>query len=580
MAFNIAFIIQAINKFSGPAKEIANSTNMMIHRFKRMGAAGLALQHKMQSIFLKMALPIGALSVGLLHTAATFQTLRMSLGVMMGDQKKANQLFHQFVVLSQKWGAATTEEFAKAGRTLLAVGGKAKNIPIVLGEIADLASVAGLRLEDVAHSVARVFARGIVKLRFIKTLATSTTILQTMADQLKITKSHLMKLMSAGKLSAGVFLRAMHTISAKGGIAFQGQKRAAATLRGGYFLIKDAMQILLAVMGLFLAKNFDIIDNLMKLKNVIIGVKNHFGSFMEKYGPLVRKTESAIIAFLALIAATFALGVAMRLGAVWVSVFTGALWLARIAAVGVVRVWKTLKWVWRAMNTEIAITDILLSPILIVLALVAIAVAALVYVFIRWHKQIGSLIETRLKPLLWIWKKLGHFVMWLVDLFKKHFPIIANVIGKEVDWIVKKFDVLIDKIKHFIGFFHKIGHAFKKWHHWVKFGTAGKMPPTLKALIETTATTPALSVMPAMAMGKISTISPGIVPLQMPLKGGDLQDAFTTALANSGLSEGLTAHINVGVSSDEGLKIDRVTHMSSMPNVEVGTIMPLAAGGY
>jgi len=583
MAFNIAFIIQAINKFSGPAKEIADSTKMIMYRFKRMGEAGLALQHKMQGLFLKMALPIGGLGIAVLHTAATFQTLRMSFSVLMGDQKKSTWLFNQMIDLSQKFGAGTTQEFAQAARSLLAVGAQAKNIPPVLSHIADIAAVSGIPIESMAMNVAKVFAGGVVRRQFIRGLMRSTDILQEMANVAGKTKSQISIMMSKGKLGAAIFLKAITLMTSKGHLFYKGQERAMHTLRGSYFLVKDAIQLLVAKMGMFLNKNFLIVDNMIKLKNIIIDVKNNFDFYMTIYGPMVRTIMSAIGAFLTLIIVTYALGTAMRIGAVWVSVFTGALFLAKIAGLGVVRIWKTLKWIWRAMNTEIAITDILLSPILIVLGLVAIAVGLLIYVFIRWNKQIGTLIETKLKPLILIWKKLGHFIMWLVGLFKKHFPIIARVIGKEVDWIIKKFDALIDKIKHFFSFFKKIGHGFKVWHHWVEHGTP--TPGLHGGLARALKTAPKMLPSGVMAHAAAlpltnASLTMMKVPLSTSLNVADLGDAFANALETSGITEGLTTHINIGVSGETGLKIDKITHMSSHPNVEVGTIMPLAAGGY
>ena len=112
MAFNVTYIIQAIDRFSKTAKKISASTEQLTRKFKKLSEAGEKFQKVSRGIFLKLALPMVGMGTAFLSTAAKFETMNVSFQTLLGSKEKGEAMFKSMILLSQRFGAATTLEFA------------------------------------------------------------------------------------------------------------------------------------------------------------------------------------------------------------------------------------------------------------------------------------------------------------------------------------------------------------------------------------------------------------------------------------------------------------------------------------
>ena len=581
MAFNITYIIQAIDKFSETAKRVARSTDQIIQKFDKLSESGKKLQRFSRGVFLKLALPVSVLGIGVLRTAATFQTLQMQFDTLLGSAKKGHALFQKMKDASQKFGAATTIEFAGAASQLLAVGAQAKQIPQVLQRLANVAAGTALTLGDVTRGYAASFAEHRVRRLYIRGLLQTTNILGGMAKSLGKSTEQTMKLLRAGKLHFRTLRDGMIIINSTDkelGRFRNMQKHAMHTLSGAYRLVKDSVQILSATVGAYAGEQLGLVKGAIKLRDIIMKIDKNFDVYTKKYAPLIKKVGITIAAFLGLMVTTFVLGTIIRSVGVIVKIFSATIWFLRNSLIVLQITIAAVRVVMGLLRGTIILTEIAMAPVAVIILLIAVAVGLLVWGI----KKLVGWLWGKLTPAfkaLWRITKLGFQA--LVDGARKHFPLLTKIITDSAKWIIKSFDWVLSKIKTVIHFFSSLRHLVKSIKP-VRL-IEGKLPlldihkkikplaHTLKKTIETT------GVMTNKMLGPLTVSPVATVPLSAPMGGLDLVGILSTAFPS--LSEGLQANINVGITSKSDLKIDHVTHSSSSPNVEVGTTMPLTAQG-
>ena len=550
MAFNISYIFQAIDKFTGPARQIIASTQKMKVKFEGLNKVvkfGTQLQHKSMIGMLVAQGAMLGIGTAIIHTAGTFQKLNMSFHAMMDNQQDATDLFKKMIEMSQKFGAGTTVEFADAARSLLAVGGSAKKIPIVLNRIADITSLTGLSLEGVAKKYAIAFATGKVQRVYIRHLMNSTNLLQIMANVMKVTKGEASTMLSGAKIPFSVLAEAIKRMTSVGGKYFEGQKKGAHTIFGAYNAIKDAIQVLMKNAGMFLVQQFDLINVGLKLRDNIMGLNKNFGFYAHKYGHLVKMIIIGLAAFTALLTVNFVLGTLLRSVTLIIMGYRIAVIAVRAAVIA-----------WRL--TLLAFTVIAwasVAPFLIFTVVLAAVIIGILLLLRHLHLLKGTMFT----------------------------------LGKAVtEYIIEPFDKFIDKaelaikaIQKFAKVAASIGKKaeapFAAVGHWIakKIPVPTHLYDTERAIRMTTQTAlPSIYQIGAPAGARLTAAQGGV-----PSGGGvsyheAIVAAFKEAFPN--LNEGLKTKVNINIDGKHAGGAEHSAHAGSYPNSDVGLTMPQAGG--
>jgi len=573
MAFDVTFIIQAIDKFSQTARNIAKSTAEVTKKFEKLSETAEKFQSISRGIFRKVALPVVGLGAALFHTAAQFQTMNIGFRTMIGNKKKAEELFKSLTALSQRFGAATTLELGRAAGSFLAVKGQAEQIPGVLSRLTDITSGTSLTVEALARNYAAIFAGDKVQRIFMRGLMKTTPIISVLGGILKKTTAETMKAIAAGQVHFKTYRKAIIIMTSKGGTFFKMQEQGAHSIAGSFRMVRDSLQVLSAVTGEYVAKQIHLTHAAFKFRDIVMKIEKNFDSYIEKYGTLIKVIGFAIAGFLAMMVTTFILGTAIRFVGNIIKIAASTMWFLRKAAIALRITLISLKIIVALFRGTIILTELAMAPLLLAIILIVGAVVLLAWGFkklFQWLKGAGAF--------TWLSNKAKQVFHAMSAAAQEHFPLLTKIIKASMQWIVKSFDWLLSKGNAIKKFFNSIGEGLKKM--FPAFGALDATGTlTTKMLGPTGLATKMLGPTGLATTKLLGPVMPmGTVPLTSP--GGGV-DALTAALSAAfpALSEGLEANINIGITSKSDLQIDRMTHSSSSPNVDVGTTMPLAAHG-
>ena len=587
MAFNVTYIIQAIDKFSATARRISRSTAEVTKRFKKLSETAEKFQKISRGIFTKVALPVVGLGAALFHTAAQFQDLNVSFGTLLGSKEKGEAMFKSMIGLSRKWGSFTTLEFAKAGKALVNFGGQAEQVPKVLERMANVAAAGKLNLQSIAVGYGLAFSQRTVQKGMISELIRGTTILKGLSTIMGESVPKIIKRLRSKTAATGLPFWALRkwligttTPGGKFGLSgalAKGQENAAQTISGAFKLVRDSIQIAMGTTGLYLSKQVKLVHWAFKLKDAMIQLTDNFDFYVKKYAPLIKAVGLAIAGFLTMMVTTFILGTAIRFVENIIKITAGTMWLLRNAAIALRTTLIALKIIFGVLRGAIILSEIAMAPMLVVILLIVGAIVLLAWGFkklFQWLKGSGTF--------AWFGNMTKLVFHAIVNAAEKNFPMLTKIIKASVQWIVNSFDWLLSKGDAVKKFLSSIGRGLKEmFPAFSALDQIGLLKPVFKKTLNATGTltTKMLGPTGLAATKLLGPVTPmGVVSLESP--GGSV-DILTQALSAAfpALSEGLAANINVGISSKHDLQIDRITHSSSSPNVEVGTTMPFAAHG-
>ena len=288
--FDISYVFQAIDKFTRPARNILRSTQRMMGGFERLNKVtkwGAELQQKNMWIMAGTDAAVVGLGISVLGTAGKFQRLKIAFDMLVDNPVMSTKIRSQLMIMSQKYGAATTQEFANSARTLLSVGVQAKNIVPTLREIARVSSLTDVPVLQISESIAKVFGGGRVSARYIRALWTRTNIRKIIMKELHLTTKEIGKMRKSGAIPLAAFLKAFFILGApKVTAAFKGMNKAAFgqirmshTLTQAWTALLDTFQVFRGNLGEYLDKQFKITDGMVKLKNTLIGVNTGCDGF-------------------------------------------------------------------------------------------------------------------------------------------------------------------------------------------------------------------------------------------------------------------------------------------------------------
>lgn len=151
-----------------------------------------------------------------------------------GSAAEADKIVQQLTATGQKF-FIPTDDILKAGKSLLAFGENADELPDVLGRIADISAATGKDFQELTTIYGKARAAGVLYAEDINQLVDAgIPIIQEFAKQMGVSNDQVKKLASEGKISFEELQLALFNLTAEGG-KFANQATANANSLGGLF---------------------------------------------------------------------------------------------------------------------------------------------------------------------------------------------------------------------------------------------------------------------------------------------------------------------------------------------------------
>jgi tape measure domain-containing protein len=247
--------------FTGPANRARGTVDKLNAGVANVGK-GAAGVNSLASSFTGLAAKIGAaftaykaFEVGFagvwksIRAAADMETTSTAMTVLIGDAQKAADLIGRI----KKLGAETPFEFpelATAGKTLLALGERAADVPDTLRRIGDVASGVAAPIGEIAELYGKARTDGTLFAETINQLTgRGIPIIREFANILGKPESEIKKLAEAGKITFPLLDQAFRNMTASGGQFYRMTAEQAGTVNGLLSTLGDSVGELFLAFG-------------------------------------------------------------------------------------------------------------------------------------------------------------------------------------------------------------------------------------------------------------------------------------------------------------------------------------------
>lgn len=185
----------------------------------------------------------------LVDSAAGIETLKTQLETLTGSAFRANMLFKELADFS----AGTPFQLpgiVNASKKLLSFGFSQTEVIDKMRELGDVAAGSGTDLNELALIFGQVRAAGkLTGERLLQLQERAVPIGPAIAKSMGVAESSLRDMVSQGKITAEEFEKAFSTMSAEGGMFFEGMQRQSKTFEGLKSTLSDNINLLAADLG-------------------------------------------------------------------------------------------------------------------------------------------------------------------------------------------------------------------------------------------------------------------------------------------------------------------------------------------
>lgn len=319
MATSLKELIVTYQANAKPVLDALNQIDAKIRQTsKNLKSVGDSFVNVGKDISLSLSAPLGLLGIKALKAAADFETLKMQMEVLTGSAEEGDRIFRRMVDFA-KTTPFELEGLTKAANSLMGFGESADDALDHIKLIGDVAAIAGgdfngiIRAFGQASSLGKVMGKDIIQ--FVDNGVPMITML---SKSLGVPKDKISDMVSAGKITFPVLVRAFQDATSKGGMFEDGMVKLSRTSKGVYSNFKDNINIALAKFGdeMQIAFGFTkklevfgawigrLADNFQRLepstrKNIllIIGFVAVLGPLLIVIGTLIRLIGLATLAF-------------------------------------------------------------------------------------------------------------------------------------------------------------------------------------------------------------------------------------------------------------------------------------------
>ena len=235
--------------------------------------------------------PIVAAGVKAVKAAASFEKLRTQLNVLEGSAEKGAKSFERLVKFSAKT-PFQLDELVRANNTLLGFGVSSEVAYDSLKAIGDIAAVSGGDMQGITVAFGQAAAAGrLMGQDLLQLVNNGVPIIDLLAESMGVAKNEIKEMVSQGKVTFPVLLKAFKDSTSEGGKFNDGMEILSNTLNGVASTLQDNVNIAFAELGQTIVEDFDLIGNTQQLTENIQYLTEKF----KELNPELRKTIAAVV---------------------------------------------------------------------------------------------------------------------------------------------------------------------------------------------------------------------------------------------------------------------------------------------
>jgi tape measure domain-containing protein len=186
----------------------------------------------------------GMLGREIYQLGAGMEQTRVSFGVFMGDQQKANKLIEQM----QAFGKVTpyeTTELLNSSRLLMSAGIEATKIPSYMKTIGDVASGTNVPIEEMSQIFMKVTNKGKLMAEELNQFSErGVPLMAELAKMYGVSRAEVYKLAETGAITSDVMNQAFTNMTTDGGIFHDMMQKQSQTTAGKMSTFVDNLKIL------------------------------------------------------------------------------------------------------------------------------------------------------------------------------------------------------------------------------------------------------------------------------------------------------------------------------------------------
>lgn len=288
---------ELIVTYEANAKPVLDALNQIDAKIKQTSAqlktTSDAFLTAGRDIGLALSVPLGLLSMKALKASADFESLKMQMEVLTGSAEEGDRVFRRLVQFAAETPFELTQ-LAKATNTLMGFGETADDADKHLRLIGDVAAVSGGDFQGITVAFGQVSAAGrMMGQDLLQLVNNGVPALDMLAKSMGVPKTKIKDMVSEGKVTFPVLVRAFEQATSKGGMFENGMIKLSKTSKGVYSTFKDNVNIALANFGDEMQKAFKLTDKLEALGKWIGKLSANFS----RLAPETKKTVMLFVAF-------------------------------------------------------------------------------------------------------------------------------------------------------------------------------------------------------------------------------------------------------------------------------------------
>lgn len=241
----------------------------------------------------------GAGAAGLVSLAAKIEQTTTQFKTLLGSTDMAKRMIEDL----QNFSASTPFQFdglAESAKVLLAFGTSSEQVIPTMRVLGDVAAATGNQVGELANIYGKVKARGALMTESLDQFnERAIPVGAKLAEMFGKTESEIRDMASKGQISFGDLQRAMSSMTAEGGMAFNGMADQSQTLGGLWSTLKDNVTLVMTDIGNAIVEGFDLKNSTESITGFVQQVRSEWmpsivNSFRWMSDNIVKPFSSAI----------------------------------------------------------------------------------------------------------------------------------------------------------------------------------------------------------------------------------------------------------------------------------------------
>jgi len=323
MAFNVSYIVEAIDKFTAVSSRITDAAAKMQDKFdtlrlktmyasdhmRKFGEASRAMGSNLESmggqLTARLTAPIAAVGIMSLRSAAQMESMQVALEVMTGSAQKAKFLTDQLLTFAAETPFQVAEVSA-VQNALISAGVEVDDVKKKLTMLGDIASGTVTKdLMGIAVILTDIKSKGAMDTADIRQFSTRgialrQTIMKGIGLDPEKDGAKFQKMVESKLITYDIVVKAMEKMTGEGGMYNKMMEKQSKTLSGLFSSTLDYIQQTLGAIGLAVSNSVGLKDVLESVNRVLLKVKNSVQEFTTMH-PLLTKYIVIFLGILAVI---------------------------------------------------------------------------------------------------------------------------------------------------------------------------------------------------------------------------------------------------------------------------------------